>query len=83
MSQIDMTHAQHQSSVADLVIPGGCIAAIAAVWRAFTNWPFDDYRPEKHYMRGPGPKWREKHSLLTMNVANRRMRVVIVLTATE
>lgn len=22
---------------------------------------FDDYRPELHYMRGPGPKWREKH----------------------
>ncbi len=20
------------------------------------------YRPEKHYMRGPGPKWREKHA---------------------
>jgi len=20
------------------------------------------YRPEFHYMRGPGPKWREKHS---------------------
>jgi hypothetical protein len=20
------------------------------------------YRPERHYMRGPGPKWREKHS---------------------
>jgi hypothetical protein len=19
------------------------------------------YRPEDHYMRGPGPKWREKH----------------------
>jgi hypothetical protein len=19
------------------------------------------YRPEKFYMRGPGPKWREKH----------------------
>jgi hypothetical protein len=19
------------------------------------------YRPEEHYMRGPGPKWREKH----------------------
>jgi hypothetical protein len=19
------------------------------------------YRPEQHYMRGPGPKWREKH----------------------
>src|SRR4029453_11151333 len=22
----------------------------------------DPYRPELHYMRGPGPKWREKHS---------------------
>jgi hypothetical protein len=22
---------------------------------------FDRYRPERHYMRGPGPKWREKH----------------------
>jgi hypothetical protein len=19
------------------------------------------YRPQDHYMRGPGPKWREKH----------------------
>ena len=22
---------------------------------------FDPYRPEQHYMRGPGPKYREKH----------------------
>jgi hypothetical protein len=21
---------------------------------------FDDYHPERHYMRGPGPKWLEK-----------------------
>ncbi len=21
----------------------------------------DSYRPELHYMRGPGPKWREQH----------------------
>jgi hypothetical protein len=21
----------------------------------------DSYRPEAHYMRGPGPKWRAKH----------------------
>jgi hypothetical protein len=20
------------------------------------------YRPEEYYMRGPGPKWREKHA---------------------
>ena len=23
---------------------------------------FDPYRPERHYMRGPGPKWRAKHA---------------------
>lgn len=24
---------------------------------------FDPYRPELHYMRGAGPKWRVKHGL--------------------
>ena len=23
---------------------------------------FDPYRPERHYMRGPGPKWHAKHN---------------------
>jgi len=23
----------------------------------------DHYRPELHYMRGPGPKWLEKHAV--------------------
>jgi len=23
----------------------------------------DSYRPELHYMRGPGPKWRARHQL--------------------
>jgi hypothetical protein len=36
---------------------------IAGALAIFQN-PFRDvrkYRPERHYMRGPGPKWREKH----------------------
>ena len=32
-------------------------------WQALTKALFDDYRPELHYMRGPGPKWHEKHDL--------------------
>ena len=28
-----------------------------SLMRALTN----SYRPELHYMRGPGPKWRAKH----------------------
>jgi hypothetical protein len=34
---------------------------LASAWRNFVNPLFDPYRPERHYMRGPGPKWRAKH----------------------
>lgn len=36
--------------------------AVADLWRTVTTDLFDTYRPERHYMRGPGPKWRAKHS---------------------
>ena len=36
--------------------------AVIQIWRALSEWVFDPYRPELHYMRGPGPKWREKHA---------------------
>jgi hypothetical protein len=36
---------------------------LAGVWRKFVKELCDSYRPERHYMRGPGPKWREKHGL--------------------
>jgi len=31
-------------------------------WRRLTAALLDPYRPELHYMRGPGPKWRAKHA---------------------
>ena len=34
----------------------------SAAWQALTKAFFDDYRPELHYMRGPGPKWHEKYA---------------------
>ncbi|MFH1342569.1 MAG: hypothetical protein ABIL01_15410 [Pseudomonadota bacterium] len=30
--------------------------------RQFLARAFDTYRPERHYMRGPGPAWRAKQS---------------------
>jgi hypothetical protein len=35
----------------------------ASALATYLGPPWDDrkYRPERHYMRGPGPKWREKH----------------------
>ncbi len=37
---------------------------LADLWRAFKG-PFDPYRPERHYMRGPGPKWHAKRAPAT------------------
>jgi hypothetical protein len=35
---------------------------LANCWR--TAMADQGYRPEQHYMRGPGPKWREAHARL-------------------
>jgi hypothetical protein len=35
-------------------------AGIRAFWRQFVARAFNPYRPELHYMRGPGPAWRAK-----------------------
>jgi hypothetical protein len=42
--------------------PGRVFGATARRWRRLTTSLFDPYRPELHYMRGPGPKWRAKHA---------------------
>jgi|HubBroStandDraft_6_1064221.scaffolds.fasta_scaffold27543_2 hypothetical protein len=36
------------------------IGTFVEVWRDLVSRLFDSYRPELHYMRGPGPKCREK-----------------------
>ena len=36
---------------------------LGAEWRKLIGELFEHYRPELHYMRGPGPKWREKHGV--------------------
>lgn len=43
---------------------------LAAITRRVQD-VFDPYRPELHYMRGPGPKWLEKHGI---TAGNRRRR---------
>ena len=41
------------------------LAYAHAGWAAVVNYccgKVTIYHPEAHYMRGPGPKWREKHA---------------------
>jgi hypothetical protein len=37
------------------------ISSLVTFLSAPCDGPAMKYRPEDHYMRGPGPKWREKH----------------------
>ena len=39
------------------------LSVLAMWWRTFRRDLADPYRPELHYMRGPGPKWRAKHGV--------------------
>jgi hypothetical protein len=34
---------------------------IAQLARSLIHQVTNSYHPERHYMRGPGPKWRAKH----------------------
>jgi hypothetical protein len=44
--------------------PFGLLGSVlTAFWQKLTRDMGGPYRPERHYMRGPGPKWRAKHGL--------------------
>jgi hypothetical protein len=42
--------------------PAQAVDAVARRWRWLSASVCDPYRPELYYMRGPGPKWRDKHA---------------------
>jgi hypothetical protein len=41
---------------------GSVLAEFADVFASLKHM-FDAYRPERHYMRGPGPAWHAKHAM--------------------
>jgi hypothetical protein len=43
----------------------GLLGGFRAFWRQFFVRAFDPYRPELHYMRGPGPACRAKQLALS------------------
>ncbi len=41
----------------------GVVRSVVTFLGPSWDGPVKRYHPEEHYMRGPGPKWREKHCL--------------------
>lgn len=50
---------------------------LVATWRTLSRDLFDSYRPEQHYMRGPGPKWRAKHASTAVSRAEPAMAAAL------
>jgi hypothetical protein len=51
------------------------LAEIGAFWRLFFVRAFDPYRPELHYMRGPGPACRAKQATLSPQVQSMLVQI--------
>ena len=56
------------------------INSIRELLRTFAD-PFDTYRPELYYMRGPGPKWRAKRAGAAVSTASATVEAVSALRA--
>jgi hypothetical protein len=58
-----VTSVHSRPAAAALGTSGGrsSIVFVAKLWRELFREFLSSYRPELHYMRGPGPRWREKH----------------------
>jgi hypothetical protein len=59
MATVKSASASHAAE--DIDGPTGIVEEIREFWRLFFVAAFNPYRPELHYMRGPGPAWRAKH----------------------
>jgi hypothetical protein len=62
MNRITFSVFRSPRSAADGRPQSAACVAIVEIWSRLNKGLFDPYRPELHYMRGPGPKWREKHT---------------------
>ena len=63
-----ITSASLASSAGSRDGQSGSFTEIRAFWRQFFARAFNPYRPELHYMRGPGPACRAKQTALSPQV---------------
>ncbi len=55
----------------------GVLAEIADLFRNLTKTLLDPYRPELHYMRGPGPKWHAKHAPAPVSLGGMTVQALV------
>jgi hypothetical protein len=61
---IEERHASKKQSSPKSGFAARSFAVLASAWHDAREYFAETYRPELHYMRGPGPKWQAKHGQL-------------------
>jgi hypothetical protein len=64
MSPVATSKLRSTRPVAAIFDEAAWLMELLQIWQALRKDLFDSYRPELHYMRGPGPKWHAKHAML-------------------
>jgi hypothetical protein len=57
-----LTHSGSRAMTIGATLISWSLTTIVSALQNAMKHLFDSYRPELHYMRGPGPKWHEKHA---------------------
>jgi hypothetical protein len=55
------------SRAPDSQLRTGRLHRLRSFWQQFTRTAFNPYRPELHYMRGPGPACRAKRAAASVS----------------
>jgi hypothetical protein len=71
MSRLTSIHSRPSTAAFSIVCWTLSFPLVAKLWRELIKDLFDFYRPELHYMRGPGPRWREKHAAASLHPGSR------------
>ena len=61
MSGLTLVHSRLSAATLSTSYWPSSVSFVARLWRDLFKDFRSSYRPELHYMRGPGPRWREKH----------------------
>jgi len=69
-------HLRPSAGIIDLTNRLPTFSVAVDVWRELIKEFVGSYRPELHYMRGPGPKWRAKHGALGVNPSGAIVKTV-------
>jgi len=67
MSPVATSDLRSARPVAAIFGEAAWLTELLQIWQTLHKGLFDSYRPELHYMRGPGPKWHEKHAMLVQS----------------